>query len=265
MGSVAPLAGGSGTNLRMEFSSAWSKGRLASGTVCGASAQPRADAWRALAVGADPRPWTVALCASACSHSCECVGPIWRSGLPLHRRSWKAWSQWYTVVGTASWSSRSAGSAAAGQTPGFAALVLSLRRAWSRSAWWLPSRSALTITRAQSTTRNTASGPGRRSGLQTEIGASAGLNMQSTHFGPCCPGCATARVAAGRACMMGPAWRSGTSVVRMASQCHAARRCSYSSGRQNSVGELVHPGCCRLLGALMVCSRTASGQGSAAI
>ena len=32
-------------------------------------------------------------CLSACSHSCQCVAPIWRSGLPLHRRSWKACSQ----------------------------------------------------------------------------------------------------------------------------------------------------------------------------
>ena len=41
----------------------------------------------------------------------------------------------------------------AGQTPGFAALALSLRRAWSRRARWLPSRRTLTITRAQSATQ----------------------------------------------------------------------------------------------------------------
>ena len=61
----------------------------ATGIVCGAGARPGSDTSGALA-------------ASACNHSCQCVAPIWRSGLPLHRRSWKAWSQWYTVVGTAS-------------------------------------------------------------------------------------------------------------------------------------------------------------------
>ena len=121
--------------------SGWgSRGRLASGTVLGASAQPGADATRALVVGAGPRPRTVSRCASACSHSCQCVAPIWRLGLPLHRRSWKAWSQWYTGVRTSSWSSRLAGSATAGYRPGFAALALSLRRTWSRRGWCSPSR-----------------------------------------------------------------------------------------------------------------------------
>ena len=51
----------------------------------------------------------------------------------------------------------------------------------------------------------------------------------------------------------------------MASPCHAARRCSSWTGLQTSAGGLVHPGSCLMLGALMVCSRTASGQGSAVI
>ena len=117
------------------------------------------------------------------------------------------------------------------------------------------------ITRAQSATRITASGPGRRSGSLTAICASAGQNMQTTHCWFCCPPCA--RVAARQACVMGPAWRSGTSVFLMASNCHAARRCSSWSGLQTSLGGLAHPGSCHLLGALMVCSRTASDQGSA--
>ena len=108
MGSMAPLAGGGGTDLQMELSGAGSKGRLAGGTVCSASVRPEANASRALAVGAGRRPRTVAGCASACSHSCQCVAPIWRLGLPLHLSLWRAWSQWYTVVGTSSWSSRSA-------------------------------------------------------------------------------------------------------------------------------------------------------------
>ena len=93
LGSVAPLAGVSGTNLRMAPSGSGSKGRLASGTVCGDSAPPGPDASRARVAGAGPRPWTASGCASACSHSSQCVAPIWRSGLPLHRRSWKAWNQ----------------------------------------------------------------------------------------------------------------------------------------------------------------------------
>ena len=226
MGSVAPRAGGSGTDFRMAPSGAGSKGRLASRTVCGASARPGANASRGRVAGAGPRPWTASRCASACSRSCHCVAPIWRSGLPLHRRSWKACSQWYTVVGTASWSSRSAGSAAAGHARSFAALALSLGRTWSRRAWCSPSRSALTIMRAQSATRIKAWGPGRRSGSQTSMCASAGLNMQTTHCGFCCPRCTTTRVAALRACVIGPAWGCGTSAALMASPCHAARRCS---------------------------------------
>ena len=126
-------------------------------------------------------------------------------------------------------------------------------------------RSALMIMRVQSATRITASGPGRRSGSQTTMCASAGLNMQTTHCGFCCPRWTTARVAAGRACVIGPAWRSGTYVDLMASPCHAARRCSSWSGLHTSEGALTHPGSCLLLGALTVCSRTASGQGSADI
>ena len=201
-------------------------------------------------------------CASACSHVCQCVEPIWRSGLPLHRRSWKTCSQRYTAVWTASWSSRSAGCAAAGHTPGLAARALSFSLTWSRRAWCSPSRSALTIMRVQSATRITSSGLGRRSGSQTTMCASAGLNMQTTHCKFCCPRWATARVAAGRACVIGPAWRSGTSVALMASPCHAARRCFSWSGLHTSAGGLTHPGSCFLLGALTVCSRTASGQGS---
>ena len=249
----------------MAPSAAGSKGRLASGTVCGASVRPGAAASRARVAGAGPRPRMASRCTSACSHVCQCVEPIWRSGLPLHRRSWKACSQWYTVVGTASWSSRSAGCAAAGHTPGLAARALSFSLTWSRRAWCSPSRSALTIMRVQYATRITASGPGRRSGSQTTMCASAGLNMQTTHCGFCCPRWATARVAAGRACVIGPAWRSGTSVALMASPCHAARRCSSWSGLHTSAGGLTHPGSCLLLGALTVCSRTASGQGSADI
>ena len=85
-------------------------------------------------------------------------------GLPLHRRSWKACSRWYTAVGTASRSSSSAGCAAAGHTPGVAARALSFSLTWSRRAWCSPSRSALTIMQVQSAGRITASGPGRRSG-----------------------------------------------------------------------------------------------------
>ena len=171
----------------MAPSSAGSKGRFASGNVCGANARPGAAASRARVAGAGPRLRMASRCASACSHSCQCVAPIWRSGLALHRRSCKACSQWHGVVGTASWSSRLAGCAAVGQTPAFAALALSFRRTWSRRAWCLPSRSALRIMRVQSATRTTASGPGRCSGLQTAMCASAGLNMQTTHCGFCCP------------------------------------------------------------------------------
>ena len=46
---------------------------------------------------------------------------------------------------------------------------------------------ALMIMRVQSATRITASGPGRRSGSQTTMCASAGLNMQTTDCGFCCP------------------------------------------------------------------------------
>ena len=127
-----PAPGGSGTDFRMAPSGAGSKGRLASGTVCGANARPGAAASTACVAGAGPRLQKASRCLSACSHSCQCVAPIWRSGLPLHRRSWKTCSQWYTLVGTASWSSRSAGCAAAGRTPGFTALALSFRRNWSR-------------------------------------------------------------------------------------------------------------------------------------
>ena len=236
VGSVAPPAGGSGTDFRMAPSVAGSKGRLASGTVCGASAPPGAATSRAGVAGAGPRLRMASRCASACSHVCQCVEPIWRSGLPLHRRSWKACSQWYTVVGTSSWSSRSAGCAAAGHTPGLAARALFFSLTWSRRAWCSPSCSALTIMRVQSATRTTASGPGRRSGSQTTMCASAGLNMQTTHCGFCCPRWATARVAAGRACVIGPAWRSGTSVALMVSPCHTARRCSSWSGLHTSAG-----------------------------
>ena len=65
------------------------------------------------------------------------------------------------------------------------------------------------IMRVQSATRITASGPGRRLGSQMTMCASAGLNMQTTHCGFCCPRWATARVAAGRTCVIGPAWSSG--------------------------------------------------------
>ena len=143
-----PCAGGSGTDLRMAPSVAGSKGRLASGTVCGANARPGAAASRARVAGAGPRLRTASRCASACSHACQCVEPIWWSSLPLHCRSWKACSQWYTVVGTASWSSRSAGCAAAGHTPSLAARALSFSRTWSRRAWCSPSRSALTVRHA---------------------------------------------------------------------------------------------------------------------
>ena len=186
-------------------------------------------------------------------------------GLALHCRWWKACSQWYTVVRTASWSSRSAGCAAAGHTPGFAALALSFRQTWNRRVWCSPSRSALTIMRAQSATQMTASGPGRRSWSQTAMCASAGLNVQTTHCKFCCPRWASARVAAGRACVIRPAWESGTSVALMASPRHATCRCSSWSGLQTSAGGFAHPGSCLLLGALTVCSRTASRQGSAII
>ena len=102
------------------------------------------------------------------------------------RGSWKACSQWYAVVANASWSSRSAGCATVGHTPGFAALALSFRWTWSRRAWCSPSRSALTIMRAQSATLMTASGPGRRSGSQMAMCASTGLHIQTTHCGFCC-------------------------------------------------------------------------------
>ena len=232
----------------MAPSVAGSKGRLASGTVCRANARPGAAASRARVAGAGPRLRTASHCVSICSHACQWVALIWRSGLLLHRRSWKACSQWYTVVETASWSSRSAGCAGAGHSPGLAALALSLCQTWSRRAWCSPSRSALTIMRVQSATRTTASGPGRRSGSQTTMCATAGLNMQTTHCEFCCSRWATARVAAGRACVIGPAWRSRTSVALMVSPCHAARRCSSCSGFQTSAGGLTHPGSCLLWG-----------------
>ena len=72
--------------------------------------------------------------------------------------------------------------------------------------------------------------------------ASAGLNMQTTDCGFCSPRWATARVAARRECVIGPAWRSRTSVALSVSPCHAARRCSSWSGLQTSAGGLTHPG-----------------------
>ena len=42
-----------------------------------------------------------------------------------------------------------------------------------------------------------------------------------------------------------------------------ARRCCSWLGLQTSLEKLAHSGSCRLLGAQMVCSRTARGQGSA--
>ena len=83
---MAPLAGGGGTDLQMELSGAGLKGRFASGTVCGASVRPGANASRAFTVCLGLRPRMAACCRTACSHSCQCVGPIWRSGLPLHCR-----------------------------------------------------------------------------------------------------------------------------------------------------------------------------------
>ena len=201
-----PSRRGKGTDFRMAPSVAGSKGRLASGTVCGAKARPGAAASRACVAGAGPRLRTASRCASACSHACQCVAPIWRSGLPLHRRSWKACSEWYTVVGTASRSSRSAGCAAAGHTPGLAARALSFSRTWSRRAWCSLSRSALTIMRVQSATGTTALGPGRRSGSQTTMCTSAGLNRQTGHCGFCCPRSAAARAAAGRAGVIRQKW-----------------------------------------------------------
>ena len=189
----------------MAPSVAGSKGRLASGTLCGANARPGAGTSRARVAGAGPILRTASRCASACSHACQCVEQIWRLGLPLHRRSWKACSQWYTVVGTASWSSRSAGCAAAGHTPGFAARALSFSRTWSRKAWCSPSRSALTIMRVQSATQTTASGPVRRSGVADDDVRVRRAERQTTHCGFCCPRWATARVAAGQACVIGPA------------------------------------------------------------
>ena len=123
----------------------------------------------------------------------------------------------------------------------------------------MPSRSALTITWGQPTAWIMASGPGRRWESRMAMCASTGLNMQTTNFGLCCPSCDTARVAAGRACMMGHACRSGTTVVWKVSPCHAARRCSSWSGFHTNLGGLAHPGYCRLLGVLMMCSKTASG------
>ena len=136
--------------------SRWFEGQVGSGTVCGASVRPGAAASRARVAGAGPRPRMASRCTSACNHVCQCVEPIARSGLPRHRRSWKACSQWYTVVATASWTSRSAGCAAAGQNPGLAARALSFSLTRSRRAWCSPSCSALTIMRVRSTTRTTA-------------------------------------------------------------------------------------------------------------
>ena len=83
-----PLApGGSGTDFHMAPSVAGSKGRLASGTVCGANARPGEAASRARVASASPRLQTASRCASAGSHACQCFAAIWRSGLPLHRRS----------------------------------------------------------------------------------------------------------------------------------------------------------------------------------
>ena len=71
VGSVAPPAGGSGTDLRMVPSGARSKGGLASRTVCGVSARPGADASRVLVAGAGASPQTMMRCASTCSHPCQ--------------------------------------------------------------------------------------------------------------------------------------------------------------------------------------------------
>ena len=86
--------------------------------------------------------------------------------------------------------------------------------------------------------RIVASGPGTRCGSQMTMCASAGLNIHTIHFGLCCQGCATARLAAMRGCVIGPALRSGRSVVRMPSPCHAAGRCSSWSRLQIHVGGL---------------------------
>ena len=55
------------------------------------------------------------------------------------------------------------------------------------------------------------------------------------------------------------------SVALMVSPCHAARGCSSWSGLQTTARGWAHPGAYLLLEALTVCSRTASGQGSAVI
>ena len=70
--SLVPLplrAGGSGIDFQMAPSVAGSKGRLASGTVCGANARPGAAASRARVAGAGLRLRTASRCASACSHA----------------------------------------------------------------------------------------------------------------------------------------------------------------------------------------------------
>ena len=64
---------------------------------------------------------------------------------------------------------------------------------------------------------------------------------------------------------MGPAWRSRTSVVRMASHLPCRLQVSLLIGAPYQQSGLAHRGSCRLLQVLMVCSRTASAQGSAAM
>ena len=59
----------------------WFEGQVGQ---CGANAWPGAAASRARVAGAGPRLRTASRCTSACSHACQCVEPIWRSGLPLN-------------------------------------------------------------------------------------------------------------------------------------------------------------------------------------
>ena len=159
------------------------------------------------------------------------------------------------MVGTASQNSRSAGRAAAGHRPRLCRLG-DVRKADLEQegvVFALPQR----LDDHAGAVRHADYSLGPRQAIGVADG-----DMRFRDCGFCCPCCATARVAAGRACVMGRAWRSGTSVVLMVSSCHAARRCSSWSGLQTSVEGLAYPGSCPLFGAPMVCSRTASGQGS---
>ena len=137
VGSVAPRAGGSGTDFLLPLSLVQRAGWPSEPCVAptrGPGPPHRGLVSRARARDSGRHRAARLLAATLASAWSRFGGRV----RPFHCRSWKACSQWYTVVGTPSWSSRSAGCAAAGHTPGLAARALSFSRTWSRRAWCLP-------------------------------------------------------------------------------------------------------------------------------